>query len=364
MKRRIAILDLNFMTYTYHSTPQASMYAMLISGWHKAQGDSVAFFDHAPDFKFYDLVYLIKDRPGVPHLPSWLAENSAVPVGDWWEKDGVEPFYNSEWEKAPPDNTIYWGWLERHGEKYPKYNKERLKHFYLTPHKINRNGKLYFPDEGSCLIIDNDIHKWDKDFELFMKEPISKLRFAYPILLDERWAGVLKFIDGKQAERQHLILEMNYENYEDDDKLDKALEEWKKYKFSRLVRIRMNVYGYSEEEWDKNIERVYHILERFRVEGGKMISVQPFNIDSYSCPKVLTELKRWSATRVAYSRNSLFDYMVFNGCRDIDKMMDFLENPYSYHRHGRNKLGELITFAENKPELLKIISKSYKGTVN
>lgn len=359
MKRRIAILDLNFMTYTYHSTPQASMYAMLISGWHKSKGDAVSFFDKVPDFKQYDLVYLIKDRRGLPHVPTWLAEESSVPVGRMWKEDGVEPFYNTEWELAPPDNTIYWGWLEEHGRKYPKYNKERLSHFYLTPHKVQRKGKLYFPTENGAFIIDDNIHEWDPDFSLFMSEPIISLRFAYPILLDGRWEGALKFVDGPQVSRTSLKLEMNYESYSREDVIS-AIEEWNKYNFTRMVRVQMHVQGNSEEEWDEIIENLYWILERFRVDGKKMIRVNPYNIESYSCPGVLKELKRWAGTSTGFKNNSLFDYFVFNSCRSAENMMLLLKDPYSYRKFGTNKTSDFIRFAEEKPHLLKIISKSYK----
>lgn len=349
------------MTYKYHSTPQASMYTMLISGWHKSRGDNVIFTDEPPNYSLYDIVYLIKDRIGVQHVNSWLIPDNAVPVGDYWAEDGIEAFYNKEWETTPPDNTIYWPWLDRWTEKYAKYNKSRLEHFYRTPVKIKQKEKIIWPQGEDYLILDNDMRDWDPKFEEFMEQDLKKVRFAYPIPVDGRWREVLTFLTLKQASREYLFLDMFYENYTDKD-FEEASDIWAEFALGRMVRVHLNVKLSNQEEWEKAIPRIYEALAQFRMKGKKMVRVQPFNIDTFSHSRILTEMKRWTGRNMGYAKNSLFDYILFDSMRDTKLIEQFLRDPYQYLEQGRygvNKLGEVVSFAEEFPDLLKCIAKSY-----
>lgn len=359
--KHIVIFDLNFMTYTYHSTPQASMYAMLISGWHKSRGDKVVFTDEPPNYKLYDIVYIIKDRIGVGHLPEWLFPDNVVPVGNYWDKEGIESFYNPEWETTPPDNSIYWGWLDRWTTKYTKYNKKRLEHFYREPVKIKQRGELVWPEGKGFLIIDNDMEQWDPAFEDILQQNLSQIRFAYPIKIDGRWEETLTFIKHKQATREFLFVDMFYENYTDED-FSNAAELWAKYKLGRMVRLHLNVKLDTHEEWLEALPRIYKVLADFRMKGGKMVRIQPFNMEAFDHPRILQEMKRWTGRSIGYAKNSLFDYMLFDSLRNSKAILDFLSNPDEYvtrGRHGSNKLPEILDFAEEYPDLLYIISESY-----
>jgi len=364
--KHIVIFDLNFMTYTYHSTPQASMYAMLISGWHKSRGDKVVFTDEPPNYKLYDIVYIIKDRIGVGHLSEWLFPENVVPVGNYWDKEGIESFYNTEWETTPPDNTIYWGWLDRWTTRYAKYNKNRLEHFYREPVKIMQRGKKIWPEGKGFLILDNDMEVWDPDFEETMQQNLSQIRFAYHIPIDGRWEDVLIFMKHKQASREYLYVDMFYENYTDEDFLE-ASKLWAKYALGRMIRIHLNVDLRNNEEWLEAIPRIYKTLADFRMRGGKMVRVQPFNIDTFDHPRILKELKRWTGRNVGYAKNSLLDYMLFDGLRNSQAVLSFLSDPDAYIEKGRlgaNKLPEILAFAEEYPDLFYLISESYPRGAN
>lgn len=365
MKEKIAILDLNFMTYSYHSTPQASMYVMLLSGWHKAKGDTVSFADSYPDVKMYDKVYIVKDRLGLEHISSWLIPSNVIPVGNYWDKEGIESVYDEKWETTPPDNTIYWGWLDRWTTRYQKYNKERLAHFYLEPIKIRQNGKNYWPDGEKYLILDNDMEEWDPEFEEMSEQFMQKVRFAYPISLDGRWEAVLKFIKHGPCSRTDLWLEMDYQNYPTDQDYQDAADIWAKYNLGRMLKLRLNVRCNSHTEWLEAVEKIYRGLAIFRMTGKKRLRVQPFNIESFNHPRILTELKRWTGRTQGYAKNSLFDYTLFDGARGTVKIEEFLKDPYGYterSRFGTNKFIEVLEFIEKEPELFYIITESYPVT--
>ena len=362
MKEKIAILDLNFMTYSYHSTPQASMYVMLISGWHKAKGDSVSFADAYPDTKMYDKVYIVKDRLGLEHISSWLIPHNVFPVGNYWDKEGIESFYDEDWETTPPDNTIYWNWLDRWTTRYPKYNKIRLAHFYLEPVKIRQKGKNYWPSGADYLILDNDMEEWDPEFLEMLDQPISRVRFAYPIPLDGRWDAVLKFIKYGPCLRTDLWLEMDYENYPTEEDYQAAADIWVKYSLGRMLKLRLNVKCNSHEEWSEAIPKIYKGLAIFRLTGKKRLRVQPYNIETFNHPRILMELKRWTGRTQGYAKNSLFDYILFDGTRDMTRVEKFLTDPYEYTNNGRfgtNKFKEVLRFIEAEPELFYVITESY-----
>lgn len=361
MARNVLIFDLSFMTYIYHSTPQASMYPMLISGWHKSRGDNVGFIDEVPSFKLYDIVYIVKDGRDLFHDPNWLTHDNVVPVGEDWKKEGIEPFYNTEWELAPPDNTIYWAWLDDWVQRYPKYNKNRLEHFYRIPHKCFRKGKFYLPTEKNTIIIDRDYQKYDPDFSEILKAELVDLRFAHSLVLDGAWEEVLYFIAQRTTTREYIKLTMNFENY-DDKSIQEAIEIWNKYKQGRMVRINLYITADSHEEWRESLKKLYLWLGWFRMLSKKRIAVYPYAVEKFKHPRVLTEYKRWTGRSVGVNKNSLIDYMLYDGCRDTQKILDFLEDPYLYvqnKRQGTNKFKDLLTFAEEEQELLYIFSESY-----
>ena len=358
---RIGILDLNFMTYTYHSTPQASMYTMLISGWHKANRDTVVFLEEYPNPRFYDKVYIIKDRRGVGHIGSWLIPSNVFPVGNYWDKEGIESYYDKKWETAPPDNTIYWGWLDRWKERYQKYNFARLEHFYRTPVKIMQNGVKVFPSGSNLLILDNDLETWDYDFSQLAEQDITNIRFAYAIPIDGRWEEVLTYIKYGPLYREYLFIDMDYNNYTDEEFVKSALI-WSKFKLGRMPRLLLNVECFDDDEWKVAIKRIYKALAEFRMIGGKMLRVQPFNIESFKHSRILVELKRWTGRSSIYVKNSLFDYILFDSSRNANLTKEFLRDPYMYTKKkkmGTNKLKSILDFIEEEPELFYIITESY-----
>lgn len=356
---RIVIFDLKFTNYIYHSTPSPSMETILISGYYKSKGAQVIFSDTIPDFGVYDKVYIVKDAPNLFHHPEWLSYTNVYPVGRYWE--GIEPTYDIDWESGMPDINIYQNWVENWIKKYPSYNPKRLNSFFRRPVKLKQGNKITAPEGDNLLIIDNDLHIWDKECKVLSELNVKSMKLLYPMILDGRWEEALKCFSLKHIYRGDFWAEMNFEYY-DEEKIKEVIEIFNKYKPGRLFRIKCHVSGQSNQEWVELIPRIYKLLEDFRMDAGKRIFIEPHGIENFQFPRILQELKRWTGKDMGYTKNSLFDYMVFDGCRDVFKMAEFFQDPYDYlekKKHGKNKFIELIPFIETYPELMDVITKSY-----
>ena len=357
---RVVIFDLFLASCSFHTTPKPSTEAMLISGYHKTSGDSVALTDEPPDFALYDKVYIIKDKPELFHEPEWLTYSNVVLVGKYWE--GVETEYNPEWDLALPDKYLYKGWADSWRKKYPSISDDRMESFYREPVKIKQGNDIVIPEGKNLLIIDNDMEEWDFNCEVLNSVPSTNIIMLHPfILTPNRWEHVLVCFGQRHIKRKVLWNEFTLNDYNSED-LTNAQNILNQYKAGRMFRVKMHVWADSHEEWEEQLVRSYNVLGDFRMNCGKRIWLEPHQIEKFSHPRILTELKRWTAMNQGYAKNSLFDYIVYDGCRDTEKMASFFYDPYEYlakKRQGKNKLNPLVDFMETHPHLVDLITTSY-----
>lgn len=333
------------------------MLGLLISGWHKSQGHTVVLTDEVPNFNLYDLVYIMKDAPELVHDPQWLKEENVIPVGKYWN---IPTEWNDEWEEALPDKFLYQNWAQNWMKKYPTIAKERMEPFFREPIKIKQKNHFKIPEGENLLIIDNDMHIWDKDGEILSSIPMIQGKLLYPLQLDGRWEAGIKIFSQRHLKRQNFWSE--FQSTISFEEMAEAVDLLKSHSLGRLFRIRMHSWAYSHEEWKEELKKTYYILEYFRLNAGKKIWSEPHNIHLFEYPRILKELKRWTAMNGGYNKNSLFTYIIFDGCRSMQFMTEFFKDPYTYvenKRFGSNKFKELIPFMENEPELMDIITTSY-----
>lgn len=357
---KIAIFDLQFANYIYHSAPRPSMYTMLISGYHKTKGHAVSLLWKVPDFGSFDIVYINKDDYDLFHDPSWLTYENVKCVGGFWGE--IDTFYNEDWEEAMPDLQIYKGWTEMMQEKYSTYSDKKLELFTkYKPVKIKQKNRITSPEGENLLIIDNDMHIWDKDCKILQELNINKSVILYPFELDGRWDAVLEAVACRHLRRDKMWANMNIENY-NDESIQDAIDIWNKYKIGRMFRIKLHVKGEVSSDWESLIPTALKVMKEFRMQSKKRLFFTPHQMETFSHPRILMEMKRWSGKDMGYAKNSVFDYILYDGIRDINKIIEFLEEPYEYvnkKKHGTNKLIEVLDFIETYPELIEYITESY-----
>ena len=354
---RVVIFDIKFGNYIYHSTPTPSKETLLLSGYHKERGDEVVLTDSLPNFAIYDKVYLVKQNPFLFSDPSWTQPLNIACVGKGW--GGME-VWKEEWDKASPDMEIYRQWINRWTTKYPKFSEKRLRPFFQKPVKIKQGDRIVMPSEQKCLIIDDDIIEWDPKYET-MKEIDVKHSLLTPLVLDGRWKEALEYFEQRSLIRDKFWATFDINKTTEED-LKQALEIFKEISPSRMFRIKATVQAWSDQEWIEVLEWTYKVLEDFRMECGKRLFIEPVGHEGLMIERVIKELKRWCAKDNGYRRNSLFDYMIYDGCRDTKQIAEFLYEPYEYiaaKKHGQNKFSELIPIIKKYPEVMDIITKSY-----
>lgn len=358
---RIAIFDLQFMNYVYHSTPSPSAIAMLASGYHKSKGDEVVLVDAPPQFEAYDRVYINKDELDLFHDPSWLLHPNVVPIGRYW--DGLEE-YNREWETAPADILLYRGWVERWLDRYKKYNPDRLKHFYFKPHKLFRNGKFYPPKEEGLLILDDDLTEHEEIWDIIQEHP--KQHYLYPFILKQgqkidfkkafEVLGFSNFFVGKRT--------LEFRGIPHEEELKEILKAYDEFRPTRLLILKLILIEHNDEDWIKTLEKTISFLARFR-KVGRRVSVYPISLHEFKYPRVLQELKRWTGFNTAYNNNTCLDYILIDACRSLDRTFDFLNDPFKYLEEGRqgtNKLKEIVEIIQKDPQIIHIISEPCFGS--
>lgn len=355
---RIVIFDVLLSTVIFHSTPRPTMPALLISGWHKSQGHQVLLTDEPPSFALYDQVYIVKDAPELFHEPEWLTYNNVSLVGKGWE--GME-IWNPEWETALPDRHLYQNWAENWMKRYPTISPERMESFFRRPVKLKQGKNIVVPEGRDLLIIDDDMHIWDKDGSVLKEVPMKNGWLLYPVRMNGRWEAGLEIFNAKHLKRRNLWFDFDF-NTSPPEELKAAQDLLHSKPPGRMMRIKMHFQARSNNEWVELIPQVYQTLADFRNNCGKRIWAEPHYISHFSHPRILTELKRWTSMNAGYNKNSLLDYMLFDGCRNTEKIAEFVQDPYAYiaqKKHGKNKFVELVPFMETYPELVDIISTSY-----
>lgn len=355
---RILIYDLLLANAVFHTTPRPTKAGMLISGWHKSQGDSVVLTDVVPDFGRYDKVYIIKDAEELAHEPQWLKNDNLVLVGKGWPS----PTWETKWETAMPDQFLYRGWADAWRARYPSVSEARMASFYRRPVLLRQDGKIVIPaKDNNIIIIDDDLHIWDKDGDNLCKVPTRNGLLLYPIELDGRWEAALKIFEQRHLLRRNLWFD--FKSTISEEELQEACELLNLCKPGRMMRIRMHSWANSDAEWAKEIPNMYEKLARFRNETGRRVWCVPHNINSYTHTRILKEFKRWTAMNQGYNNNSLFTYIIYDSCRNMVAMAEFFKDPYDYvarKRQGTNKFSQMLAFIEEEPELMDVITTSYQ----
>ena len=206
---KIFIFALQFANYSGRSTPKPSATTMLISGYHKAKGDTVVFSARPPkNFALYDIVYINKDTDGLFHLQEWLDYPNVKAVGNFWENETV--YYSEDWELTPPDITIYHEWITDFMKKFPSKNEKLFETFFqYTPFIMKQKGKIIEPSGDKILILDRNWIEWDCGFDIVSSLDIKRLRFAYPIPINYDYEKVCDLVYYcKNIDRNHLWLEL------------------------------------------------------------------------------------------------------------------------------------------------------------
>ena len=348
----VKIIDVRSHNYIYHSTPKPTALVCLIAGYHKAQGDSVVLSD-VPVQGCINYV-VSDDRFNEDYMvPCLFAVENTFCVG----RAFANGYYNPEWEKYPPDLTIYHNFYNNWINKYPKYNAMRLTSYTLTPFLIRRNGECFSPPPNA-LVLDTNI---DIEIMQTIAESNSKnIIFANnPVITSlEHFEAMLQLYGTKKIRSGDCKIEIDWSE-EFKNNMDDYIALWNKYRCGRMLVIRLRIDASKASRQDK-ID-IYNAMGKWRMEAGKRLGAYPANIsDDY---RFWTELKRWSNSRSGYGKNSLVDYILYDGCRDVDDIARFLYNPYIYtsgRAMGNNKVWWVIDLFESKDEeLIRTFTTSY-----
>jgi hypothetical protein len=266
-------------------------------------------------------------------------------------------YYNPEWEKYPPDLTIYDNFVRDWKRRYPKYNEIRLNAYSLTPFLIRRNGVCFSPPANS-LILDSIIDEEILEVMLncgaknciFANNPVIQSTSHFELLLRTYKSKVYRGGDFK--------VEIDW-TQEFKDNMNTYMELWAEYSCGRMFVIRIRIDAITATRQDK-ID-IYNTLGRWRLEVGKRLAVYAANpMDDY---RFWTEIKRWSSSRAGYSKNSLIDYIIYDACRNIKTIAYFLDEPEEYilrEKMGTNKLWWVVDlFKSGDDELIRTLTTSY-----
>jgi hypothetical protein len=279
----------------------------------------------------------------------------------------VKAYYDSEWEEYPPDNTIYKAWVENWLNRYKKYNPRRLDAFFRAPVKISQNGRKVQVEGKHLLIIDDDIHEWENGYEYLKGMNVKWAELLYPLKIEpSRSEEVFEFV---YSTRNQYLRDSLWGEFEivPIDQIDLIAEAWNKFRIGRMFRLKIILEASLDSQWREIIESAIHFAGKMRERCGKRIILYPYNMESFKYPRILQEMKRWSGARVGYNKNTIFDYMLVDGCRNTEDIIDFLENPYQYledKRQGSNKLYVIPEVIENDPWLMALITEPYFGAAS
>lgn len=369
---KVLIFDLTYANYNGRATPKPSMFAMLASGWHKSQGDTVIFTSDIPtNFAAYDLVYINKDSFGLFHLKEWLYYPNVRLIGAFW---GDEPaYYNVEWELAPPDITLYHDWIHAFMKKFPGKNVKLFEVFFdYTPVKWVQKNKITNPQGSKILIIDRDWTDWDKDFVAASELNIKKLRFLYPIEINDNCEKLCQLIyHNKNIERTFLWLGLH--GIIPKEKQIEYARIFKKYKLGRNVKIKWTLHTDDPSEWAELLLKAVDMFETFLTEGKKYLFADipdKLFIEDPQMKLMYSAFSSWSNMRLVNTRNNLIDYLIYNSINDYNNIIEFLKHPDEFVRGKKRKGQAAMTIFlgmfedEEKTNLVYELSKVQRAPLN
>lgn len=354
--QKVLLYDLKLESYTYHSTPAPSMEGIVIAGYHSAIGDRVTLTDRKVDWRHYDIIYLIADKPGLSYDPEWLGDSRVIPIG---ANFGKRSQYNTIWERYPLNSRPYIKWAETWKLRYPKYNPERLSHFYVEPHKVMQDGK-YVPPKGEVIIIDNDWHKWDPSCTLAATWDVSGARFLYDLEMAGREEEVLTLIEKGTIRRAFLWGHLDYDYYQDPEHREDLVRAWEKSSLGRSFRQRMWVTANSNVGWRQALIFTYKLVADMENRTGKRILLKFYGNPPPKYSRLTVELSRWSSTASSASSNySFLDYLLFEIARTDKRAGQLLADPEYYVKNnfrGSGKIKEIWDTLGDDPELTNVLA--------
>jgi len=181
---RVAIFDIKLANFPHTSTPQPSVYVMMLSGMHKQLGDAVSLWSEPGNFGGYDLVYLVKDGQGLLHSPRWLKFQNVKLVGDGWRELG---HFDKRWQDYPLDELIYKEWERAWRRAYPSFTTARMRQFRLKPVLVYPRGRKikHFPKDD-LIICDKQLQKFDSRLSFLNQiHEGCKVTVLYPLVAEK-----------------------------------------------------------------------------------------------------------------------------------------------------------------------------------
>lgn len=364
MKRRILIYDLKMANYVYNSTLYPSYAVASVSGYHKALGDEVIYTIELPVFENYDIVYINKDDDDLFHIPSWLSYPNVIPIGDKWGEDEVK---KPEWYEYPPDLTVYHPILDYRVDKYPRYNKTRYDHFYYTPIRLYDGfGKYQNPKipEGDKIIIMDRF--WEIDV---VSEIPNTIQFNYPIELNTSNANDYWSLARINRNISRKFLWGVFREIPNEEESQIYLKAWKENKLGENFRLKVVVTFEEEQEWLDAIPKVLDFLDIMRKGAKKKVMFYPYNIETFSFPELLKQMKRWTGNANLYKQNTVVDYMILDGLGSFENMRSFILDPRGFMESKTRANGKLpypkVNFLpdliETYPDLVHRLSQPCLG---
>jgi hypothetical protein len=361
MREKIVIFDLKFALYNNFATPYPSLETMAISGYHKAQGDTVVLAVNEPNFLSYDKVYIIKDCDGLYHDPEWLKKPNVVLAGKYW---GALEVKESFWYEYPLDIMIYRNWIEDRIERYKNFNSTRAKMFFLEPvlMEVNGNWELDFSGQ-EVLICDRDIMQKDPKLKKTNQLEVSFGMFLYPFEISVDTVEVVcKFIkDTKGLISRERLWGIIY-GIPSIEEQENLIATWNKYKIGRLFQWKLEYKPETDKEWMDSIEPVVDLAYRFKEKAGKRIFIYPMYYETSPYPYFFQILKRWTGSKAVFAKNNLLDYLISDTISSYKQIAQFIIDPIGYMKNIRSKgLKEAMQLLIENPEYLEIVSRPMPG---
>ena len=356
--QRILLYDLKLESYVYHSTPCPSMEGVVVAGYHSAIGDKVTLTDRLIDWRHYDIIYIIGDNESLVYDPEWLGDSRVVPLGKAF---GNHNAYDPKWEQYPLNSRPYVLWAQKWQAKYPKYNPERMSHFYIPYHKLMVGGEYQAPPKGSTsLILDQDWLDFDPNCNKAMQWGSRWNVLVHPLKLDGKEKAVFDLLESGNIRNAGTQIHMSLAHYRDKRNLARFFEEWEAHSIgSKRFAGSLILKAYTEQAWRDAIIEAYHIHTSVTNRTGIRLQIRAIGEIPVKYQRLLSEMRRWSyGAGGASLYYSPMDYFLFEAIRSDDRAGDFLQNPILYvaeDRQGSNKFKTLWPAIEKDEDLFKAL---------
>lgn len=366
-KKKVVIFDLQLMKYTSLSTPYPSTAGLIVSGFHKAQGDTIILVDQCPQFTRFDIVYIVKDDVNLYHTPSWLKHHNVIPIGRHWE--GGIGFWDKEWEKYPPDMTLYRKWFDSWKSNYPWFGEETRAAIYsYKPVLIKNEVRMLKPTGDKILIIDYNPHEIDEGHEFLKSFDNKEIAFLhwFNITKDVESSFDLLHKDNIKC-RTWVTFDLDISKKEMID-LTKAVARRGGHRNNYLLKFTVYFHGGNQEDWRKSVVHILQIINLWKKIAGRRVYSLPIDDLSFECPDLLTHIARWTGTPILFRNFSYIDSVLAFDIPTIQILEDFLRDPHEVWSRKRYRVHPLyiktyrvFTYLEKYPRLMILLSQFIEG---